>query len=157
MQNEFMEIDDQFAGQFGDQLNSHKHTMSQIRQNVVSFAKYDIKTDDSWGDHGETCDLKSLDKKEMKKWKLEVLHTAQEFTAPDMDKEKCFTTANKLFKLVDTNNDGIIDKCEAVKEYVAFGNSRDDFENVKSVDLTIKGQDFSKLTKFCNDKFKIAL
>ena len=101
-------------------------SMDQVRENTLSFAdtQYDVNQDHSWGDQGEKCDLKALDTEEMQKWKKSVLKQAQQFTRPDMNKEKCLVEAAKLFKLVDTNGNGLIDQCEAIKEYVAFGNSR---------------------------------
>ena len=100
-------------------------------QNINLFAseKYVKADDNSWGDHGESCDLEAWSKEKDKH--LEILHQAQLFTDPKISHETCLEDAKKLYELVDQDGNGVVSRCEAVKEYAAFGNNWKEFTGMK--------------------------
>ena len=109
---------------------------------------YNKQTDNSWGDHGESCDLEAWSKEEDKQ--LEILHQAQKFTDALISKETCLVDAKELYKIVDQDGNGIVSRCEAVKEYAAFGNNWKEFVGKKADQVPIDGYDMTYLEKFCS-------
>ena len=111
---------------------------------------YDPSTDKTWGFDGNECDLKNLDKN----YKHDVLEQAQKFTNPHLYQDECQQIAKDLYRKVDLDGNGLIEQCEAAKQYVAFGNDPSEFKQVRVEDMPIKGYDYSKLDTFCKKKFK---